>query len=351
MWNPKKYPREKYDLLPVITPCYPCMNSTFNMAWTNLQVLKAEFKRGLDIASQVEEGKERWDALFEPDDFFGRYHNFVMIEASALSEDEHRRWEGTVESKLRHLIKKLEVLHHLQGAHPFPKPIPFPCSGGSDGARAGRASGQWTRMGRLPGRSRRWLRALPLPRPSARQAPPLAAGRALPPPTAQPQRAPSLPRARLRCLCAGVWSSAFFLGLIVKVDEGVLSRTIDLNFATKEFRDMLFEWNQYKESSMALHLSHVRRAELPEHVRPRRARKKRRRGGEGGEERGAKAARTELSTAQAGAGSPTDAPAPAKGGAVDRGGRTGLLSAHADAAPVGGESLPPLAQPAADDDL
>ena len=92
VWNPKKYPREKYDLMPVITPCYPCMNSTFNMAWTNLQVLKAEFKRGLDVATLVESGQERWEALFEQDDFFGRYHNFVVVETSALSEDEHRRW-------------------------------------------------------------------------------------------------------------------------------------------------------------------------------------------------------------------------------------------------------------------
>jgi poly(A) polymerase len=129
VWNPKKYSRERFELMPVITPCYPCMNSTFNITWSTLQVLKGEFGRGLQIASRVEEGAARWDELFEPAAFFDAYHNFLMIEVSALSEDEHRRWEGTVESKVRLLIRKLEVLPHLKGAHPYPKPIPIPTSG------------------------------------------------------------------------------------------------------------------------------------------------------------------------------------------------------------------------------
>lgn len=353
VWNPKKYPREKYDLMPVITPCYPCMNSTFNMAWTNLQVLKAEFKRGLDIATQVEEGHEEWDALFEPDDFFGRYHNFVMIETSALSEDEHRRWEGTVESKLRHLMKKLEVLHHLQGAHPYPKPIPFPFSGGSDGARHAlpTTSGRPRARG-APGSVAARHAASSRPRAAARRFAARSAARSRS--RASPSRTP-LCLARLHAVPrrAGVWSSAFFLGLIIKVDESVPSRTIDLNFATKEFTDMLFEWTQYKEASMAVHLSHVRRADLPEHVRPKRTHRKRRRhGGDGdGDERAAKAPRAGAQPELTHTGASADGAASAKGGGMDRSGRTGLLSAHTDAVPVGGEAMPPLAQPMADDDL
>lgn len=207
VWNPKKYPREKYDLMPVLTPCYPCMNSTFNMAFTNLQVLKAEFKRGLAIASRVEDGDADWSELFEPHDFFGSYKNFVSIECWAVSEDEHRRWEGTVESKLRHLMKKLEVVAHIKGAHPYPKPIADPSSGG----------------------------------------------------------------------VGGLWISKFYLGLMIEPDSKINSRVVDLNFAAKEFTDILFEWSQYKQESMAVRLAHVRRSELPPHVR-KPARRKRRRG-------------------------------------------------------------------------
>jgi len=149
---------------------------------------------------------------------------------------------------------------------------------------------------------------------------------------------------------AGVWSSAFYLGLIIKVDEGVPSRTIDLNFAAKEFTDMLFEWSQYKEASMTVQLTHVRRADLPEHVRPKRARTKRKRspGADGPE---AKEARTTV-LARAGAGAAADGALQAKGGGgPERSGRTGLLSAHADLEPATVEALPPLTVHLAEDDL
>jgi len=123
VWNPKKYPRERFDLMPVITPCYPCMNSTFNLTYSNLRVLKEEFERGLEIATNVEDGEADWHALFEPDDFFAKYTRYVLIEANALTEDDHRRWEGTIESKVRHLMKKLEVLPHIVVVHPYPKPV------------------------------------------------------------------------------------------------------------------------------------------------------------------------------------------------------------------------------------
>lgn len=159
VWNPKKYPRERFDLMPVITPCYPCMNSTFNLTYSNLRVLKEEFERGLRIATAVEDGDDEWATLFEPVDFFAAHDRFVLIEAMAHTEDEHRRWEGTIESKLRHLMKKLEVLPHVEVVHPYPKPVPCPYA--THGARREPSRRQPTRAAaphRAPLSSRRRAR-------------------------------------------------------------------------------------------------------------------------------------------------------------------------------------------------
>eukprot|EP00304_Pavlova_gyrans_P000538 CAMPEP_0206040220 /NCGR_PEP_ID=MMETSP1466-20131121/5259_1 /ASSEMBLY_ACC=CAM_ASM_001126 /TAXON_ID=44452 /ORGANISM="Pavlova gyrans, Strain CCMP608" /LENGTH=610 /DNA_ID=CAMNT_0053414893 /DNA_START=20 /DNA_END=1849 /DNA_ORIENTATION=- len=198
VWNPKKFPRERYDLMPVITPCYPCMNSTFNMTYSNLKILKREFARGLEIATRVEEREAEWDELFEAQDFFGTYRNFVVVRPLAVSEDEHRRWEGTVESKLRHLIKKLEVVPHLGGAHPYPKPVPA-----EDGSN-------------------------------------------------------------------GIWSSNFYLGLIVEKDPTRGDNTVLLSGAASEFAEMLKQWNQFERESMAIEIQHQLATDLPPQLRSRK---------------------------------------------------------------------------------
>jgi poly(A) polymerase Pap1 len=80
---------------------------------------------------------------------------------------------------------------------------------------------------------------------------------------------------------AGFWCSCFFLGLMIEINPEVPSRLVDLNFAYKEFTEILYEWAQYKEESMAVQVTHVRRADLPEHVRPKHHARSSRAGGGG----------------------------------------------------------------------
>lgn len=120
VWNPRIHHRDRSHLMPIITPAYPAMNSTYNVSESTLKVLKDEFARGTKLTLEIEQEKSSWKNLFEKGDFFSRYKAYIQVEVIAPTEEEHRKWEGWVESRLRFLISNLEQTPNLQYAHPFP---------------------------------------------------------------------------------------------------------------------------------------------------------------------------------------------------------------------------------------
>eukprot|EP00871_Galdieria_phlegrea_P005634 jgi/Galph1/6071/GphlegSOOS_G4728.1 len=167
VWNPAIYPADRKHLMPVITPAYPSMNSTHNVSRTTLRIIQDEIQRGLELTDQIcaiqtnhtqmsctdskelpstnvveptadgkiEERKTTsikgilsWSALFEPTDFFSRYKNYIQINIISGSAENQRKWHGFVESKLRVLILKLEILSHTLI---YPYPFPFTRPGGN----------------------------------------------------------------------------------------------------------------------------------------------------------------------------------------------------------------------------
>jgi len=57
VWNPKANQKDRQHLMPIITPSYPSMNSTYNVSKSTLNVITEEFKRGEKIALLAEAGK------------------------------------------------------------------------------------------------------------------------------------------------------------------------------------------------------------------------------------------------------------------------------------------------------
>ncbi|GLJ53885.1 hypothetical protein SUGI_1151020 [Cryptomeria japonica] len=99
--------------MPIIALAYPCMNSSYNVSSSTLQVIMEEFQRGSAICENLERNKVDWTALFEPYPFFDS--NYLEIDLYAEGEDDPRKWKGWVESKLR--VQKPGV--QVQEGEPF----------------------------------------------------------------------------------------------------------------------------------------------------------------------------------------------------------------------------------------
>lgn len=122
VWNPRLYPHDRQHRMPVITPAYPSMCATHNITSSTQKVIMKELERGAEIMSLVASGEKTWADLFERDSFFHDYKFYLCIVAATLADDEeHHKWSGMIESKLRILVQKLEVTDGIALAHPYVK--------------------------------------------------------------------------------------------------------------------------------------------------------------------------------------------------------------------------------------
>ncbi|THU69758.1 hypothetical protein C4D60_Mb08t17790 [Musa balbisiana] len=133
VWDPRRNFRDRLHQMPIITPAYPCMNSSYNVSSSTLRVMTEEFQRGNEICEAMEANKADWDTLFEPYPFFEAYKHYLEIDITAENESDLRKWKGWVESRLRTLTLKIE--RHTFGmlhCHPCPRDFsdksrPFHC--------------------------------------------------------------------------------------------------------------------------------------------------------------------------------------------------------------------------------
>ncbi|RLM86059.1 nuclear poly(A) polymerase 1-like [Panicum miliaceum] len=122
VWDPRRNYRDRGHQMPIITPAYPCMNSSYNVSVSTRHVMIQEFTRAFEICQAIDEGKADWDALFEPYPFFESYKNYLEVNITARNEGDLRNWKGWVESRLRTLVLKIErYSHEMILAHPYPR--------------------------------------------------------------------------------------------------------------------------------------------------------------------------------------------------------------------------------------
>ncbi|XP_078260884.1 poly(A) polymerase gamma-like isoform X1 [Rhinoraja longicauda] len=124
IWDPRVNPSDRYHLMPIITPAYPQQNSTFNVSSSTRTIMVEEFKQGLAITDNILQGKTDWSKLFEPPNFFQKYKHYIVLTASASTEDHHLEWVGLVESKIRVLVGNLERNDYINLAHVNPQSFP-----------------------------------------------------------------------------------------------------------------------------------------------------------------------------------------------------------------------------------
>ena len=118
IWNPKENFRDSKHIMPIITPCYPEMNSSYNVGEPQLRRLREELARASQITRDILNGKTDWSSLFDCN-FFQQHAIYLQVNISAIEEDDFRIWYGLCESRIRLLIGGLES--STVRAYPFAK--------------------------------------------------------------------------------------------------------------------------------------------------------------------------------------------------------------------------------------
>ncbi|WCJ40881.1 nuclear poly(a) polymerase [Euphorbia peplus] len=121
VWDPRKNRRDRTHHMPIITPAYPCMNSSYNVSTSTLRVMMEQFQCGNKICEEIEVNKAQWSTLFDTYMFFESYKNYLQVDLIAADVDDLRAWKGWVESRFRQLTLMIErdTYGKLQ-CHPYP---------------------------------------------------------------------------------------------------------------------------------------------------------------------------------------------------------------------------------------
>ena len=121
IWDPVNNFRDSKHLMPIITPCYPSMNSSYNVGEPQLRRIQDELRRATKISNDVCFGRKTWGDLFKGNDFFRQHANYLQVDISSSNEDEFREWFGLCEARMRILIAGLENPSYGTQAYPFAK--------------------------------------------------------------------------------------------------------------------------------------------------------------------------------------------------------------------------------------
>ncbi|KAI7868599.1 Poly(A) polymerase central domain-containing protein [Spinellus fusiger] len=118
-WNPKTNHRDRTHMMPVITPAYPSMCATHNVSKSTKAIILGELRRAAWIVDRIMIGSLSWDQLFTEHTFFTTYNHYLRIVASSDTYENNLKWGGLVESRLRHLLVRLDTTDGVALAHPF----------------------------------------------------------------------------------------------------------------------------------------------------------------------------------------------------------------------------------------
>jgi len=137
VWNPTTSMQDRQHIMPVITPAYPSMNSTYNVTKSTFAVLQSEIRRGALITGRIKDNnKATWETLFNKSTFFSDYKFFLQVTVGGATKDELDSWyslfvcsvrvenyyqrRGFVESRVRHLINSLQDSPGILRVPPYP---------------------------------------------------------------------------------------------------------------------------------------------------------------------------------------------------------------------------------------
>ncbi|ETI43473.1 hypothetical protein L914_11098 [Phytophthora nicotianae] len=142
VWNANAG-HNRYQVMPILTPAYPSMNSSFNVSTHSLAVMKEEFKRGLTIVQDVlSKGGSEWGPLFEPSEFFAIHQHYLAVEVYTENQEEEQAWCSFCESRMRKLVESLAYNPALCRLRVFTKKFPLTYVTGGEPPAGEQSNGQ-----------------------------------------------------------------------------------------------------------------------------------------------------------------------------------------------------------------
>ena len=64
-WNPEYNIPDRLQVMPIITPTYPHINSSFNVSGNTKKLIQQKMLVAAGTCDRIMEGKESWDSLFK----------------------------------------------------------------------------------------------------------------------------------------------------------------------------------------------------------------------------------------------------------------------------------------------
>eukprot|EP00596_Hydrurales_sp_CCMP1899_P000116 CAMPEP_0119036968 /NCGR_PEP_ID=MMETSP1177-20130426/5024_1 /TAXON_ID=2985 /ORGANISM="Ochromonas sp, Strain CCMP1899" /LENGTH=774 /DNA_ID=CAMNT_0006997563 /DNA_START=278 /DNA_END=2599 /DNA_ORIENTATION=- len=112
VWNAKNNPKDAAHLMPIITPAFPSMNSSYNVGLPQFRLIQEEIQRGKMIFQNNKSFSDSfpWHTLCSSTlcDFFRKVPRYIQVDIFAGNAGDQKNWFGWCESRLRMLILSLE---------------------------------------------------------------------------------------------------------------------------------------------------------------------------------------------------------------------------------------------------
>merc|ERR1712187_46405 len=104
----KKEWNQHFEFMPIRTPSYPAINSSFSVSLATREILLEEFKDAEKICQRILSHdlspQTQWYQLLEPYCFFNNFKEFLLIDLFADNLKDLEIWDGLLHSKLRILV-------------------------------------------------------------------------------------------------------------------------------------------------------------------------------------------------------------------------------------------------------
>jgi poly(A) polymerase Pap1 len=94
--------------MPIITPSYPSMNSSYNVGIPQLRRIQDEMIRACNSLRLTPSAHQDYSFLFSQSDFFRQHKHFLHLTIRAVNAQDFVEWFRLCESRLRMLISDLE---------------------------------------------------------------------------------------------------------------------------------------------------------------------------------------------------------------------------------------------------